>query len=246
MSLNPCLDALLVEVAQPHQIAALSHYSRDARSSSMDVERAREFAVTGGTAEEVIALDPDLVLAGTFIAPTMQAALERAGIRVETFGSPNSVDESIAQLRRLAGLVGHPDQAQRLSDSIVKRFWLPTSEAQSDPSALLWQAGEIVPGERALITQLIEDSGFTNHAAALGLAQADRISLEQVLADPPDVLLVSGESQGQAHPLLSTVTGMHVAYLDPRLFYCAGPSIPEARRALAKLRQTFELERPAP
>mgnify|MGYP000355960308 CR=1 FL=1 len=35
VSLNPCLDALLVEIAAPRQILALSHYSRDASSSSL-------------------------------------------------------------------------------------------------------------------------------------------------------------------------------------------------------------------
>ena len=102
VSLNPCLDAILVEVAAPAQILALSQYSRDPSASSMDVARARDFGVTGGTVEEVIALDPDIVLASTFIAPTTRNALEQLGVRVETFGSPVSVEESVEQVRDLA------------------------------------------------------------------------------------------------------------------------------------------------
>ena len=59
VSLNPCSDAVLAEVADPAQLLAISHYSHDPRASSMDVALARRFAVTGGTAEEVLALDPD-------------------------------------------------------------------------------------------------------------------------------------------------------------------------------------------
>jgi hypothetical protein len=43
VSLNPCSDAILAEVADPGQVLALSHYSRDPRSSSMDVGLARRF-----------------------------------------------------------------------------------------------------------------------------------------------------------------------------------------------------------
>ena len=65
VSTNPCLDAILVELAPPEWIAAISHYSQDPRSSSMPVARARRFRATNGTAEEVIALKPGLVLASS-------------------------------------------------------------------------------------------------------------------------------------------------------------------------------------
>ena len=61
VSLNPCTDAILAIVADPAQLLAISHYSQDPRSSSMDVAKARRFRATGGTAEEVVALAPDVV-----------------------------------------------------------------------------------------------------------------------------------------------------------------------------------------
>ena len=61
VSLNPCLDAILLEVADPAQITALSRYSRDPRLSAV-ANVARRFPSTGGSAEEVVALKPDLVL----------------------------------------------------------------------------------------------------------------------------------------------------------------------------------------
>ena len=68
VSLNPCIDAILIEVAAPSQVLALSHYSRDPASSSIPAAVAARYGVTGGTAEEVIALQPDIVLASTFFA----------------------------------------------------------------------------------------------------------------------------------------------------------------------------------
>ena len=58
VSLNPCTDAILAEVAAPGQLLAISHYSKDPRASSMEAAVAARFAATGGTVEEVLALDP--------------------------------------------------------------------------------------------------------------------------------------------------------------------------------------------
>ena len=253
VSLNPCLDAILVEVADDAQILALSHYSHDRAASSMDVARAREFAITGGSAEEVIAMSPDIVLASQFIAPATHRALERAGLSVETFGSASSVEISQQHIARMAQLTGGRERGEDLSrrlDAAVSPRTVPIAAAEDaiphplsgdDPSALLWQSGEIVAGETALITQLIEEAHFTNHAQSLGLGQSDRIALEQIIADPPDLLLIAGGSYGQSHPVLDRLDGVKIHFFDPRLFYCGGPSIPIARGELERLRRMFEL-----
>ena len=61
VSINPCVDAILMHVADAGQIAAISHYSKDPRATSIPMAQAARFAATSGTAEEVVALAPDLV-----------------------------------------------------------------------------------------------------------------------------------------------------------------------------------------
>ena len=63
VSLNPCTDAILAEVADPAQILAISHYSHDPQATSMDLAAALRFRATGGTVEEVLALAPDIARA---------------------------------------------------------------------------------------------------------------------------------------------------------------------------------------
>ena len=98
---------------------------------------------------------------------------------------------------------------------------------------MLWQPGGIVPGDQQLISEWLRAAGFSSHSAKLGLGQADFLSLEQVLADPPDVLLVAGKSRAQQHPALAEIDTL-VAEFDPALLYCGGPTIP---RAMERLRQ---------
>lgn len=224
VSLNPCLDAILVEVAAPGQVLALSHYSRDPGSSSIPRDVAARFAVTGGTAEEVIALAPDLVLASSFLPPPTRTALERAGLRVETFGSPTSLAASTAQVRDVARLAGGVDKGEALV-AAMERAAAPVAAGAAPVDTLLWQPGEIVAGEATLVAELLRAKGFASHAAAMGLGQADFVALETVLARPPALLLVAGDSAGQRHPLLEQLSGTRVEPLAPNLLFCGGPTV---------------------
>ncbi|MFL0356255.1 ABC transporter substrate-binding protein [Erythrobacter sp. GH1-10] len=234
VSLNPCLDALLVELADDDQILALSHYSRNPASSSIDSIVAARHGVTGGSAEEVLALQADIVLASTFMSPATRTAFERLGLRVETFGSPTSIDESLDQVRRLAVLTGdtHPERllVNRI-ETIAER-----TPPETTVATMLWQPGQIVPGERTLIGQLLRLNGFTNATAERGLEQADFVALEDVLAHPPELLLVAGGSAGQRNPALARLDTTRVEPFDPQLIYCGGPTIIAADERLRELR----------
>jgi iron complex transport system substrate-binding protein len=237
VSLNPCLDAILVEIAPPAQVLALSHYSRDPSSSSIPADTAARYGFTGGTAEEVIAVQPDVVLASIFLPQPTRSALERAGLRVETFGSPTTVAESAEQVRAVAALAGRADAGAALA----ARITAPPSPPGAPIDALLWQPGEIVAGEQTLIAELLREAGFASDAARRGLSQADRVSLESVLADPPRVLLVAGDATGQRHPVLGgRLKATYIVAFDPSLIYCGGPTIPKARARLAAIRAAVE------
>ena len=247
VSLNPCLDAILIEIAERNQILAISHYSHQPGGSRMDGDMALSFASNGGTAEEIIALQPDIVLASIFLPPATKSALERAGLRIETFDSPQSLQESAQQIDRINQLVANPvatvESALLRLDVLGandRPFELSSGGSSATPSVLLWQAGQIVAGQETLIAQLIKEAGFSSYSEALGLGQADYVTLEQVISDPPDLLLVAGDSRGQQHHALAKLEGTRVHFFDPSLFYCGGPSVIAARAELRALRASFE------
>lgn len=245
VSLNPCLDAILVEIAPPDQVLALSHYSRDPASSSITSEDVDKFGTTGGTVEEILALDPDIVVASRFMAPATRAALDRLGVTVEVFDSPKTLEESLAQIKRLGKLTGRTRQSRALNARIMRDVpflapsVMPGMGAGPHIDTLLWQAGEIVPGEATLVWEHMARFGFTNHAAHMGLDQADHVSLERVLANPPELLLVAGDAAGQTHPLLNELKDTRTARFDPKLFYCGGPSMPKAWERLEQIQLTY-------
>lgn len=243
VSLNPCTDAILAEVADPQQIAALSSYSRDPASSSMDLATARRFAAIDGTLEEVVALRPDLVVGSNFVSPAMRAAFARLGLRYEAFGITPTVADSLAQIRAIAALAGHPARGEALIGRIEAALAANAAPAGGAPvPAVVWQSGGIVPGQGTLITELLQRTGFTNAAAVRGMHQADVLPLEVLLSAPPRVIFAAGnplsnEDRMLGHPALEGLERTRREAFEPALLWCGGPTIIRTAQRLGAARR---------
>jgi iron complex transport system substrate-binding protein len=240
VSLNPCADAILAEVAGEGQLLAISHYSHNPATSSMDAATARRWPAVGDTVEEALVFKPDVVVAGIFIQPSTRDAFERLGIRVVTVNVVGSFEQSDAQIRDLAALAGHPERGERLVAEIaegLRRNVAPVGSRRVP--AILWQEGNIVAGGGSIVAQLMEASGFASLSARKGLGQGDYLTLEEVLVDPPEVLLVADDGRAQSHPVLERVEGLKRAEFRPELYYCAGPSLVRASVRLAEIRRSI-------
>lgn len=240
VSLNPCADAILTEVADPAQILAISAYSRDAASTSLPPGVAARFASTHGTVEEVIALHPDVVIDGAFVAPATAGAYRRLGLRLETMGTQRTVAGALEDVRRLAALAGHPDRGEALVRQIMAALAAAAPPRGAPPiEAVLWEWGGIVAGPDTLTGELMQRTGFANLAAQQGYTQADIYPIERLLAHPPRVLLTVGKDRMLHHPALAALPGMARADFPAGLLYCGGPTIIRAAQRLAALHRAL-------
>jgi len=245
VSLNPCSDAVLTRIAAPGQLLAVSSYSHDPASSSMDVALARRFPATSGSVEEIAALAPDVVVAGSMLAPATKAALHRLGIRLVQLPAATDVAASEAQVRELAAVAGRQRQGAAMVariEAALKRA-APPSGAQPVP-AIVWESGGIVAGHDTLIADLLRRIGFADAAAARGLGQAQYLPLEAMLADPPRVILWSGNPEARedrllSHPALGALKDTKRARLASSLLWCGGPTIENAAARLAEVRASL-------
>ena len=245
VSLNLCLDALLLELAPPERIAALSHYSRDPYRSTI-AARSLEFPITYETAEEVVALKPDLVLTSRHSATATRHALTRVGIRFELFDVPDSVDASIVQVRKLAAMLGRPESGETL----VTRIKAAIAAAHPPPgfvplTAVVYQPGGLTAGVDTVTGQLMRAAGLENVAERYGIREFRPLSLELLVSSPPQVLLVGETSPGapmeaervvQHRALRSLQSRMTRELFPVRLLYCAGPTMIDALGSLARAR----------
>ena len=98
VSNNPCIDAVLAEVADPQTIGAISSYSKQADSSSAPLAWARRYPAIGANAEELIAARPCRNNKPTFSAPASKcsssAKIRNNGARPSLPCCANSTGES--------------------------------------------------------------------------------------------------------------------------------------------------------
>ena len=236
VSTNPCVDAILVRLVDPSRIVALSRYSQDPDATSMPLTVARRFRVTAGTAEEVIALNPALVLADSFAPATTLAAYRQAGLRTVVPGSPTSVAASVAQVREVAAAVGEAGRGEALVREIEGSLGRPASGTK--PSALFFITGDLASGSGNLLDELLTRAGFRNAAADYGLAYTGTIPLETQVARPPDVVISTGFGRSAAlrARLLPQV---RLASFPRTLVNCGGPSIAPAMARLRAIRTSL-------
>lgn len=242
VSINPCADAVLRHVADPRQIAAISHYSHDPRASSVPIDWARGFPVTYGGAEEVLRLRPDVVLAGGHVARPTMLMLQRLRVKVVPVPVPTGIGESLDQIDMIARAVGHADRGRALRGRIVRALDAARAGRGARVPAMIWQAGGMVPGRGSVADDLLTLTGFHNVSADFGLSSWDVVPLERMLARPPRILLTAldqadAQDRTLRHRALRHL-GRRVAIYGfaPGLLHCAGPSLIPAAARLAYVR----------
>lgn len=241
VSINPCVDAILVRVADPEQIAALSHYSQDPEATSIPLALASRFKVTSGTAEEVVALEPDVVLTGPHVSPSTIFALERIGVRLMKQTVAESVEQSERQIEAIADAVGAPERGRALVYAIEQAIRAAQPADARPIGAVIWQSGGMVPGKGTLADELLVRTGYRNMSASYGLAKWDMLPLEYLIASPPELVLSVGTGEGGrdrmlGHPAVKRLAE-RVAFRQYsfRLLQCGGPTIIEAVTSLAAI-----------
>ena len=249
ISVNPCLDSILFHLADRAQITALSHFSRDERKSSIAAQT-RDIPVTFETAEEIIALNPDLVLASRHTAAPTRLALERVGIHPELFGVPNTVQESLDQISRVAELIGQRERGADLVANIERALGQAAPPDGQPVPIVLFQPNGFSAGKGTLIDQLLQRTGFDNVAARYGVKQWGNVSLERLIVEPPMIVLSEpvNERGGTCaehllgHPALAALSAKTLrAGFPERLLYCGGPAMIEVAQLLADIHQHTQI-----
>ncbi len=203
-SINLCTDALLFELADPDQIASVTHLSRDP-ALSMHAAQARNVPVNHGRAEEFIRLRPDLVLAGAGSAPLTQDLLRRLGLRVEAVPPPATLIDVVHTVRSVGALIGQQRRAEALATALTA-LARPLPLTDRRPTALIVQPGGYVPGPDTLGPSLLALAGLADFAPTLGLGTVGFVPLEALVLARPD-FVVRGVSSGVGRALADDFHG---------------------------------------
>lgn len=230
-SLNLCLDQILLRWMPPQRIVSVTWLSAEEQYRHAPIPEHVVF--NRAQAEELIPLKPDLVLVGQFGAQRAAKRLEEMGLKVVRIPDAYSLEQLQAQLDELETTLGPLPllmaQKKQLADLLADTPQNDQkSSADKHPTALILSANNITYGSGMLEHQLLTRAGFINLAAEQGIEQLGRVSLEQVIALQPDLLVFYGGAQdfaiahlAERHPVLKRYIDTGLSYRLPEaLGYC--------------------------
>jgi iron complex transport system substrate-binding protein len=254
VSLNLCTDQILIDLVPPQRIRALSHVAADATVSSI-ADRAKDFTRLRGEAEEVLALDPDLIVTTEFSTPATVSLLERLRRRVVKIPFAQDVAGVRHAVRQIAREVGAVATGDAIIANLDRRIAVAASVPKrgTTPTAVVYQLNSIASGPGTLEDEALRIAGFRNKAPELNLEPGGRVALESIVADPPDLLVLSAPSgtyrtvvaEALTHPGLTGAMRNRATIVLPwRYWLCGTPHIADAIEELVEARRRLGQGKP--
>lgn len=235
VSLDYCADQFVLGLAGRERVLALSpdagkdfSYLR-AAAAGLPAVRPR--------AEEVLALDPDLVVRTYGGGPRAAAFFERAGVPVLQIDFAPGVDAVRDRIRQAAAALGVPRRGEELVAGMDAR--LARARAGSPGAAVLYLAPSgVSAGAGTFVDRLIAEAGLDNFDERAGWRT---IPLERLAYEAPDVYAVPAfEGRHNVvrtpfrHPLaVRRVQAGPAVALDGATTSCGGWFLADAVEALA-------------
>lgn len=239
VSINLCADQLLVALAEPGQIASLTALATDPDLSFV-ARQAGRYPANHAQIEEILAKDPDLILAGLYTAGPAVAFFRQRAVPVTTIGLPVSFDDIRTEVRTVAAALGVPDKGEAVvaaMDRDLAAIGTPAARGR----AIAWQPGGFTAGAGTLTDTVLRAAGFSNVAAELGLNGYGYLPLETVIDGAPDVLIAEARMPDRPslreallqHPAIARMAKARRIEIPGALWSCGGPFTVEAVRRLA-------------
>jgi len=196
VSIDYCADQYLLALAGPEQIIAVSKSATDQHSFYR--ERAVNVDKFNGTAEEILTMKPELVIA-TNGAYNVLSVLNYYEIKSVVPKSGNDPDTVYENLRLYAKALNRQAIAENMIDDYKKRVAdLKKNHPRDITVAYLTPSG-FTAGTGTFVDDIIKLAGLDSFAEKNKLQGWQSLSLELMIKNPPDMIISSFFDQDDVH-----------------------------------------------
>jgi len=194
-------DDLLLALAAPGQIAALSHLARDGRFSPVAREAAAQPCLRRGDAEDILRFRPDLVLVASYTAPETLTLLRRAKVKLLALDRFETLEDLYRNARAIGAALGRPAQAEAAVQGWQARVMALDRRLKGVPPVRVLAVGfyPFTAGGGTTFQDVCDHAGAVNVASEAGLKGHAPTPSEQVLAWKVDVLVAPWEEGMDLH-----------------------------------------------
>ena len=193
-------DDILLALADPGQIAALSHLAHDPRYAP-DAERAKEFpTLRGSSAEDILRFKPDLVLMTSFSPPDSVAVIRKSGVKLYIIDKYETLEDLYACIREVGDLLGQRKNAEALIASCRLRINALAVALKGVSPVRVLSAGvyPYISGSNTSFQDMCDHAGALNVAAESGIKGVVPIPTEKMLSWKIDALVGPNDNDPNA------------------------------------------------
>jgi len=248
ISLSPPITEMLFAIGAGAQVVARDNFS-DYPAEALDLPD-----IGGGFSEydleTIVALDPDLVIAGSIQTLELVQSLEELGLTVYYLSNPEDLEGMLDAIRVLGRVSGHNSEAEELTAVLAARIQvIDKALTEATPVSVFYEldatdpAKPYTPGPGSFYSHLIRRAGGNNIGDQLDTEWA-QAGLEFILVNDPQFILLGDAMWGTtpesvaARPgweALTAVREGRVLPFDDNLLARIGPRQVEGFEALAKI-----------
>lgn len=197
VSLTLSSDAVLLDLVAPERIAALTELSLDPGISNSAIASAAfdTHIAAAEDVEQVISLEPDLLLVASYTAPEVVEQYRQAGLTVFSTASPNSFAAIASNIRLIGQAVGAEDRAEAIvaqMESEIEAVSAAVAGRGESVRVLYLTPNNYTSGVDSSISEIIAAAGGVDLAAEAGIEQYAPLSDEFIIEQDPDIILLSG------------------------------------------------------
>jgi iron complex transport system substrate-binding protein len=238
VSTNVCADQLVLLLANPAHVVSVSSLATDSQISNL-ADKARGYRVNHARAEEIIQLQPDLIIGDVQTGRHANRLAASIGVPVHLVAWPSSIADVEKIILDLGEVLEEQVQARRIVASMQQG--MGPARPQS-VSAMVYEPNGLTTGPGSLSHDVLQRAGLSNSAASMGGGSYGAVPLERVIMSPPQLLILDDSYAGTSsraqsllrHPAFLSLGKRTSIYRIPsKLWLCPGPWVADAVSLLA-------------
>lgn len=240
---------LIVELLPPERVVAVPQKAFEwSRLAATPGPWAQLPVMESFNGEEILTLDPDLLLVSTWSEKGPLEAAKAAGVPILELPDATSWEEVLAGVELAGRALDEQQRAASLIEDLERRRAELRAADRPRRRALPYAnfgSGGYTSGSGTTLDLVIELAGLENAAASAGLRGHAEISLEEVLIADPDLFVTSSVRDGvrpgasflrneQILADLQAVRADHIMVIPAELYASASHRVLDAAEELAR------------
>jgi iron complex transport system substrate-binding protein len=186
-------DEIVASLVDASRIVAMSQFASDPATSNVAEVAGKINRFVDRNSEQIVALNPDLVLSTRYSKIELKDLLRQTGISYQELTQFETVADIEGNIRIVARAVGEEKRGEDFIAVMRQKFDVAGRQLSAERRA--WRVLYLAPGEwtagaKTPIHEVLQHAGLKNAASEAGISGNNIISFEKIIRIDPDIIVI--------------------------------------------------------